>query len=61
MSEIDYTDDRKCINCEHAKFKEKTRNGIEVYFCGLHREYITIHTLVQFACRGKDFEKRGLK
>ena len=39
-----------CINCKRAKFKEKTRNGIEIYFCNDTRQFITEKSL-DWICR----------
>ena len=61
--DIDYTDKRKCVDCIRAKYKEKSQMGRDLFFCGLHRQYITDDTFVfmQPGCLGKDFEKRNKK
>lgn len=61
MSEIDYSDNRRCINCIHATYKEKTKDGIELFFCGPHRTFITNLTWVQSTCHGKDYEDRVIE
>lgn len=53
-------DDRRCVECANAKFKETFGEGHKMYICGKHRTAITDLTLVSTAigCKGKDFERR---
>ena len=53
-------DDRRCVNCANAKFKETFGEGHKLYICGKHKTAITNLTLVQsiIGCKGKDFEER---
>ena len=49
MNMFDYLDERTgyhyCNQCEHAKFKERTMSGINVYYCHIAHSYITDHTI----------------
>jgi len=60
MSEVNYLDDRKCINCINAKYKERISTGSDMFFCGIHHTYIFENTLVCIisGCRGKDYTSR---
>lgn len=53
-------DDRRCVECANAKFKETFGEGHKMYICGKHRTAITDLTLVStvIGCKGKDFERR---
>jgi hypothetical protein len=53
-------DDRRCVECTNAKFKETFGEGHKMYICGKHRTAITDLTLVSsiIGCKGKDFERR---
>lgn len=53
-------DDRRCIECANAKFKETFGEGHKMYICGKHRTAITDLTLVSsvIGCKGKDFKRR---
>ena len=48
LSLFDYADDMQgyhyCCQCEKAKYKERTRSGIDVWFCGEMRAFINVHT-----------------
>jgi hypothetical protein len=53
-------DDRRCVECANAKFKETFGEGHKMYICGKHRTAITDLTLVSsiIGCKWKDFERR---
>lgn len=34
-------DDRRCVECANAKFKETFGEGHKMYICGKHRTVIT--------------------
>lgn len=53
-------DDRRCVECTNAKFKETFGEGHKMYICGKHRTAITDLTLVSsiIGCKGKDFQRR---
>lgn len=53
-------DDRRCVECASAKYKETFGEGHKLYICGKHRTAITDLTLVSsvIGCKGKDFERR---
>lgn len=57
---FDPYDDRRCIDCINAKFKETFGEGHRMYICGKHKAAVTDLTLVQsiIGCKGKDFERR---
>ena len=44
VQELNYLDDRRCINCINSKFRENI-NGKEMFFCGKHKTYVTDLTL----------------
>lgn len=56
----DVYDDRRCIECQNAKFRETFGDGHRMYICNKHRTAITDLTLVQsvIGCKGKDYEER---
>lgn len=62
MNMFDYFEDRQgyhyCKNCEYAKFKEKTRNGNDLWYCGKHHSFITEHTIDIAITKDKCFERR---
>lgn len=62
MSLFDYTDERQgfhhCNQCKNAKFKERTRSGINVYYCNVVRSYITDHS-IDITFHKNCFERRG--
>ena len=35
----------RCCECEKAKFKERTSNGISLWWCNTARAYITEYTI----------------
>ena len=60
MAERNYLDERKCINCVNATFKEHFGEGNELFYCAKHRTMITTLTyaLVVIGCHGADFISR---
>ena len=63
MSEYNFYDDRHCINCANAKFRETFQfqgQTKELYYCGLHRQLVTDCTWVQIisGCKGRDYVSR---
>lgn len=56
----DVYDDRRCAECQHAKYKETFESGFKLYICNKHRAAITGFTLAQsvIGCKGKDYEQR---
>ena len=54
-------DDRKCVECINAKYKETFGEGHKLYMCGKHKTAITDLTLVSsiIGCKGKDYQRRG--
>lgn len=54
-------DDRRCVDCANAKYKETFGEGHKLYVCGKHKTAITDLTRVSsiIGCKGKDFQRRG--
>lgn len=46
-----------CTSCVNAKFKERMRNGHDVYFCNKKRAVITEHT-GSWLCKNLEYERR---
>ena len=56
-------DDRHCIDCANAKYKETFDSGHKLYICGKHKAAVTDLTLVQsiIGCKGVDYEEKKQK
>lgn len=53
-------DNKHCIHCINAKYKETLKDGLNLYFCGKHKTFITDLTRPSWiiGCKGKDFQRR---
>jgi len=53
-------DDRRCVECANAKFKETFGEGHKLYLCGKHITAITELTRPSWVigCKGKDYQRR---
>ena len=63
MIDINYSDLRKCCECEYAKlpenFHDKDGSTHPLWRCGKHKQIITEFTIVGSTCKGIDYKRRG--
>lgn len=50
-----------CKDCENAKWKERTKDGTNLWFCGKHHAFITEHSIDKYMTTDKCFERRVIK